>query len=232
MIVNTLTNTSYKMLKMYRACPLSVKFKYIDKVATLPPDPKFDEKRLRGIRLHDELAEVINQKDISLMPRECEDFTEIAQGLIDHGAEAEKREFFDRNWNVWTGGWTGSWLNVTKDVRLYTSNYALVGDWKSGKKFGNEVDHFEQMRLYALTSWITNPGLDEYVVELYYIDQKDVWDHCFREKEMQQAWKDFDADFTLMFTDTMFRPKPSKENCKYCDFGPKKGNGHCPVGVP
>lgn len=232
MIVNTLETTSYKMLKMYRACPLSVKFRYIDKIPVPPPDPKYDAKRLRGIRVHDEAAECINQGLMELMPRELDAFEEVVADLIKAGADAEKREFFDRNWKVWDKGWNGSWLNVTKDVRVICDDYVLTGDWKTGKKFGNEVDHFEQMRLYALTSWLVNPGRPEYTAELYYVDQKDLWSHTFKEKDLEQAFKDFDADFEMMFKDTTFRPKPSKMNCQYCEFGPKKGNGHCPVGVP
>lgn len=228
LVTNTLTNWSFKKFKMYRACPMSVKLKYIDRVPEPDPDPKFDEKRQRGIRLHEELANAIN--DGAPTPPEAKDFADIVVSLREQGAIAEQDEFFDVQWKPWPS-YKGHWLQVKKDVRVVTQEYALVGDWKSGRKAGNEHDHYEQMRLYATTEWITNPGLPEYTVELYYLDVPDVWSVTFKPHQLEQAMKYFDESIAVMFADKWFRPKPSKMNCMYCPYGPKRGNGACPVGV-
>jgi hypothetical protein len=233
MIDNTLTNWSYKKLKMYRSCPFSVYLKYVKRVPEPPRDEKFDAKRLRGIQAHDDLELCINiGADV---PQPFVDFTEIIESYRALGATAEKDEYFDRNWNPMTPEMSSSgfplnhWLVVKKDVRLATAEYVLVADWKTGKKFGNEVDHFEQMKLYAVAEWRKDPGFPEYVVELQYLDQKDTWSHTFTPRDLERHWATFDKDVTLLMTDTRFRPKPNLLTCKYCPYNHKSGTGACPV---
>ena len=60
MYENTLKTWSYKKIKLYRSCPFSVYLKYIKREPEPPEDPKYDEKRLRGIRVHDQLEAAIN----------------------------------------------------------------------------------------------------------------------------------------------------------------------------
>lgn len=229
---NTLTNWSYKKLKMYRACPYSLYLKYIKRVPEPPIDPKFDEKRLRGIRLHDELAACINSA--GPIPTVAKPFETIIEDYVALGARAEDDEFFDKNWKrVYNPNpdkyWNGYWVVIKKDVRIATDEFVLVADWKSGKKHGNEIDHFEQMKLYAVSEWVLDPGYPEYVVELQYLDQRDTWSHTFKPRELERAFAIFEKDVEVMFTDTTFRPKPSMLNCRYCPFNHKNGTGACPV---
>lgn len=226
--VNPLRNWSYKKLKMYRKCPFSVRLKYIERIPEPDPDPKYDAKRQRGIMLHEKLAEAINRG--APVPKEAEYFEDVALALRAKGAVAELEEFFDRQWNP-VEGWDNAWVQVIKDVRLRTPEFSLVGDWKSGRKHGNEMDHFEQMKLYAVSEWIINPGLPEYTTELYYLDQDETWSHTFKPDKLEVYLGDFERDVNTMFADLIFRPKPSKFNCQYCPYGPQRGNGRCPVGV-
>lgn len=226
--VNPLRNWSYKKIKMYRKCPMSVRLKYIERTPEPDPDPKYDAKRLRGIRVHNDLAESVNMG--AEIPPEAVGFTDIVLGLRAAGAVAELEEFFDRQWKP-ANGWDDAWVQIIKDVRIRTPEYSLVGDWKTGRKHGNEMDHFEQMKLYAVSEWVINPGLPEYVSELYYLDQDEVWSHTFKPHQMEKYLGDFERDVHKMMTDLVFRPKPSKFNCIYCPYGPQRGNGRCPVGV-
>lgn len=226
MYENTLTNWSYKKLKMYRACPFSVYLKYVKRVPEPPQDPKFDEKRLRGIRVHDELKDAINLG--APVPPEARAFEEIVQGYIELGAVAEGDEYFDRQWKP-LPGWEGHWVVIKKDVRVRTPEFALVADWKTGRKVGNEYDHFEQMTLYAISEYVINPGLPEYVVELQYLDQKDTWDHSFKPHELEKHLARIEKDVEIMMNDTIFRPKPSHLACRYCPYNHRNGTGACPV---
>lgn len=236
LIENTLKATSYKMLKMYRSCPFSVYLKYIKRVPEPAPDPKYDDKRKRGIQAHDDLQATIN--DGAPVPKIAEPFAEIIADYINLGAVAEGDEYFNRQWQIIPhhamqfnerGYPTGHWLVVKKDVRIRTPEFSIVVDWKTGKKHGNEIDHFEQMKLYAVTEWIIAPGLPEYVVELQYLDQKDTWSHTFKPQELERHWAAFDGDFAVMFNDRIFRTKPSILACRYCPFNLKNGTGACPV---
>jgi len=236
-MINTLTNWSYKKIKMYRACPMSVRLKYIDRVAEPDPDPKYDKKRQRGIMYHDVLEGIVNTGFDEREGDIGEDVRELARSLHEQGATAERDEYFDSGWKPMKPEFSSKgyplnhWLVVKKDYRLLTDDYLLVGDWKTGKKEGNEVDHFEQMRLYALTEWLQFPGFNTYDVELQYIDQDETWSHSFTVPKLERALKDFDGDVQVMMKDTWFRPKPSKFTCQYCPYGPRRGNGACPVGV-
>lgn len=234
MIENTLTKWSAKQLKMYKACPFSVYLHYIKRVPVPPPDPKFDEKRQRGIRLHEELANTINNGEV--IPQEAEPFSEIITAYIELGAVAEGDEFFDNQWKKLPASTTWRdpyWLVVKKDVRVVVPNeFVIVGDWKTGKKHGNELDHFEQMTLYAVSEYVQDPGFPEYVVELQYLDQKETWSHTFKPHELEKHWARFDKDVAIMFNDTLFRPKPNIYNCRYCPFNKKNNAGKdlpCPV---
>jgi hypothetical protein len=227
MYENTLTNWSYKKLKMYRACPFSVYLKYVLRVPEPPPNPKYDEKRQRGIRVHEELANAINLGET--IPQEARDFEQIVTAYIELDAVAEDDEYFDKAWKR-VPGWEGHWLVVKKDVRIIApGEFVLVADWKTGKKHGNEVDHFEQMKLYAVSEYVQDPGFPEYAVELQYLDQKDTWAHSFKPHELERHWQTFEKDVAVMFADTTFRPKPSIYTCQYCPYNAKNGTGACPV---
>lgn len=226
MYENTLTNWSAKKLKMYRSCPFSVYLKYVKREPEPAPDPKFDEKRLRGIRVHDDLANAINSG--APIPREAEAFTEIVHGYIELGAVAEIDEYFDRSWKL-LPDWNNHWVVIKKDVRVRTPEFSLVADWKTGRKHGNEHDHFEQMTIYAISEYMLNPGLPEYIVELQYLDQKDTWDHVFKPHELERHVARIERDVETMMSDTLFRPKPSIYTCRYCPFNKSRGTGVCPV---
>lgn len=228
MITNTLTNWSYKKWKMYQHCPFSVKLKYIDRIPEPPIQPKYDEKRQRGIRVHDELADAVSTG--AAIPKEAIEFSEIVESLRERSAVVEQDHFFDRTWKPHPT-YNGHWLQVKQDAVVIDEEYILTGDWKTGRKFGNEVDHFQQMKLYSVAAWIMYPGRQEYISELWYLDQSDIWSVTFKPQQLEQALGEFDRGVEVMFNDTMFRPRPSKETCKFCPYGPQRGNGACPVGV-
>lgn len=229
MIQNTLQNWSYKKWKMYRHCPYSVRLKYIEQVAEPDPDPKYDAKRQRGIRVHDELAAAISSG--GNIPSEAKEFEEIVEMLREKRAIVEQDHFFDNRWRPWPNGYRGHWLQVKQDAVVVEDEYVLTGDWKTGKKFGNEVDHFNQMKLYSVAAWIMYPGRPEYACELWYLDQDDVWSVSFTPQQLEKALGEFDKEVSAMFADKVFRPRPNKETCKYCPYGPQRGNSACPVGV-
>lgn len=227
MYINTLKNWSYKKLKMYRACPYSVYLKYVKFEPEPPPDPKYDEKRQRGITAHDDLAECINHG--VAIPKIALPFEEVIVNYIELGAVAELDEYLDRAWQPLPSR-NGHWLVVKKDVLVRRpGEFSLVGDWKTGKKHGNELDHFEQMKLYAASEFMQDPGYPEYAVELQYLDQKNTWAHSFKPHEMEKIVGDFEKDVAVMMNDTLFRPKPNIYTCKYCPYNKSRGTGVCPV---
>jgi hypothetical protein len=222
-------NWSYKKLKMYRSCPMSVKLKYIDHAPEPVADPKYEAKRLRGIEAHAILQQCINEA--LPVPAQFENVAEVVEAYRALGARAEEEWFFDNKWQFQAGGtWKDSWLQVKQDVVIEQPEFVLTADWKTGKKYGNEVDHFEQMRLYSVAAWIKYPGRQKYTCELQYIDQDETWSFDFTPQMLEKAVGEFDRDVEVMSNDTVFRPHPNIHTCKYCPFSPR-GSGACPVGV-
>lgn len=226
--VNPLRNWSFKKWWMYKVCPMQVRLKYIEKIPEPEPDPRFDAKRQRGIELHERLAESINLG--APVPQNFQHVEPIVEAYRDLGAVAELEEFYNRQWEP-VEGWNDAWVQIIKDVRIRVPEFALVGDWKTGRKSGNELKYFEQMKLYAVSEWIVNPGLPEYITELQFVDEEETWEHSFKPHQLEKYLGDFERDIHTMMSDLVFRPKPSKYNCQYCPYGPNRGNGKCPVGV-
>lgn len=225
MIQNTLKNWSFKKYKMYQMCPLSVKFEYIDRAPKPPPNEKDDAARLRGIRMHNEMEACI--KGEGPIPSYANKFENVITALIENGARAEQDMFFNDRWEYQEER-EGHWLQVKQDVLVVTDEYVLNGDWKSGRRFGNEYWHFKQMQLYSVATWRAFPGRPEYVAELYYLDKDDLWCVQFTPQQLEKAFAEFDREIDKMFNDTVFRPKPNVDTCRFCPYN-KKGTGLCPV---
>jgi hypothetical protein len=108
----------------------------------------------------------------------------------------------------------------------------VATDYKTGKKFGNEVTHNQQGQLYAIGSFMRYPTLEICDVEFIYLDHgiKSKKKTYTREKIMKflPMWQKRADRLT---SDEEFRPKPNKINCKWCPFGPQNGDSSCEWGV-
>jgi len=129
--------------------------------------------------------------------------------------------------------WEPSWLRLKLDAIVFHSDtHATVIDFKSGKKFGNEIKHGEQLQLYQLVSFLRYPKLERVDAELWYLDQNEVTKVSFTRA---QGLK-FKANFTRIGNEitscTDFKPNANRFSCKWCGYGPwEGGTGHCKVGV-
>lgn len=218
----TFKTWSNSSLETYRSCPLRAKFKYIDKL----PDPgnKYSD---RGNVIHNELQAVVEKGEP--VPDYAKHFAPLLEAAQDRDAICEKMFKFDHNWKP-TDKWDDTWLVVKQDLVLVDNDYVLTVDYKSGKKFGNEVKHMGQKTLYSIAAMILWPDRPEYIAEMWYIDQKEVTSHSFSPEVLKMARAKLDAEVSKMFDDRMFRPRPNVMNCKWCPYGPRAG-GQCPVGV-
>lgn len=216
---------SFKKYKMYKQCPMWVKLKYIERLPEPPPDPKGDAARLRGIKIHEDMEAVI--KGTGPIPHYAQSFEPIICQLVERGATAEEDMFLNDKWELHPE-WNGHWLQVKQDVLVVDDEFVLTGDWKSGKRYGNEYWHFKQMQLYSIAAWRAYPGRPVYTNELYYLDKDDCWTIDFTPKQLEAALGDFDRDVETMFNDKIFRPKPNIDTCRFCPYN-NKGTGACPV---
>lgn len=130
--------------------------------------------------------------------------------------------------------WLPAWLRLKLDAMvMHSKTVATVIDFKTGKKFGNEIKHGEQLQLYALTTFLRYPELEEVYAELWYLDQPEGGNVTSKRYTRQQAlmfkpaWTKRGVKITEA---TDFPPNPNKFSCQWCQYGPWN-SGHCQVGV-
>lgn len=216
---------SWSKLQLYRKCPLAARFKYVDHIPE-PERPTADKGAERGLRIHAAMeAYLVNNASL---PQEAETFRVQAEALRDLNPSVEQKTFFDSNWRPCKE--ENYWLIVIQDANVVTQDFALTVDFKTGKRFGNEASHMGQKLLYSITNWRLNDSLDEYIAEMWYLDQKDIWSTTFPVEQLAQSMARFDNEVDAMLNDTLFRPRANIHSCRFCPYSPR-GNGHCPIGV-
>ncbi len=231
----TFGNWSWSLLSVYRSCPYRARLKKIDKSPEPPPEP--NDPRTRGIRVHDNAQKYVEGTG-PLTPElagvegvlaDIKDVRDSGTGIV----TLEEPIYLDSNWRVTTK--ENRWLVFITDVHVVIPGQLnMTGDYKTGKKFGNELKHYQQMELYCIGEWSVNAAagtvFDTYTADLIYVDQKDVVSHEFTPEQLERARARLDVEVGRMMADKVHTPRPNRVTCKYCPFSPR-GTGACPVGV-
>lgn len=127
--------------------------------------------------------------------------------------------------------WIPSWLRLKLDAIVFLSEWeAVVIDYKSGKRFGNEMKHAEQTQLYQLVSLIRYPKLEVIHTELWYLDVDEIAHSVFNRNQGMRHLPSFTRKGRSLTECTEFPASPNIFSCKYCPYGPR-GTGHCTQGV-
>lgn len=215
---------SWSQLQTYRECPYRAKLRYIERSPEPPPGES--DPRERGKLIH-KAAENYVKGHVDLAP-ELRPFKKQFEALKTLDPITEKFRYFDSDWVPCQK--EGYWLVVVSDATVIRQTASLNIDYKTGRKYGNEVKHYGQVQLYAIADRCEYPQLDTFDTELWYIDKKDIVPHGFTAKMLDDARARLDAEVHIMMSDTVHRPRPNKVTCKYCPYSPR-GTGVCPVGV-
>lgn len=127
--------------------------------------------------------------------------------------------------------WEPPWLRMKLDAMvMHDETTATVIDYKTGRKFGNEVKHGEQLQMYQLGTFLRYPKLQVVFAELWYLDQNEVTSQKFT-RQMGLRYRDkFTKRGDALVSCTDFPANPNKFTCKWCQYGPWNG-GQCQVGV-
>lgn len=196
----------------------------------------------RGTMIHTACEKfVTGQGDfIKEMAKFADYFKDLKVTYEAGGVRIEEDWGFTKEWEP-TGYWNDNvWCRMKLDNFITTSFNAIDGevitgtatDYKSGKKFGNEVAHNQQGQLYVLGSFLKFPTLEVCNVDFKYLDHgiSSKPKRYTRQKAMKflKSWTDRATALTEAVT---FPPKANKINCKWCPFGPQNGDGSCEWGV-
>lgn len=226
---------SYSRLLDFEACPLMAKLKIIDKIPEperpLPPG-KTEHANDRGTRVHNECELYVRGE--GPLPQEAryfeDEFKSLAAKFKKGTVSLEGEWGFDKEWQPID--WKLAWLRMKLDANIHLSNtHAAVVDYKTGRKFGNEVKHGEQLQMYALAVFLRYPQVEHVTAELWYLDMNDLTSLDVARPIGLRQLKPFDKRGRKMTEATEFPANPNMHSCKYCPYHPAKGTGHCTVGV-
>jgi RecB family exonuclease len=225
---------SFSRLGDFEKCKRMYKIKHLDKVPEperpLPPG-KTEHANDRGSRVHDCAEHYVSGKApaVSEMKKFATEFEHLRR-LYPSGIVTLEQEWgHDREWDI--APWNSAWLRLKLDALVRASDIeAVVIDYKTGRKFGNEVKHAQQLQLYALSTFLRFPELEIVHAELWYLDVDDITSQTFTRDQALRFRRAFNNRGTALTDCSSWPANPNKFSCQWCPYGPD-GTGHCPEGV-
>jgi len=113
---------------------------------------------------------------------------------------------------------------------LERSDHVVVIDYKTGKRFGNEIKHAVQLQLYAVCALIRYPDVEQVTCELWYFDQNELASFTLHRRQLTKYLAIFDGKGRKFTETTNFKPNPNIVTCKYCPYHPDR-QGNCKYGT-
>jgi len=228
----TITSASYSRLLDFESCRFRAYLKHVERI----PDPRPSPASDRGTAIHQGCEDWMRGKQPEAPKEATKHFKDEMISLkkhFDSGIVSLEGDWgFDRNWQP--TDWKTAWFRMKLDamVRL-TKTHAVPIDYKSGRRFGNEIKHGEQLQLYAMATFIREPEVETITTELWYFDQNELATMTVTRAQGLRCLKGFDNRARKMTEATTFPPNPNAYSCRWCPFKPETlgGTGHCTVGV-
>lgn len=214
-----LKSWSFSSLSVYEQCPLRSKFKSIDKIS----EPS-TAALARGSEIHD-LAERyvrgLEGEEVPLPLQQFEKgFTQLKEEFAAGKVTCEEEWAFRKDWSE--TGWMDDdcWHRAKLDAFLVGGDgSALIVDYKTGKKFGNELKHGEQGLVYAIGAFLKYPELDFIKIEFWYLDKGEKLIRNFTRQQALLFQPQLHQRAVKMTTAVEFEAKPSFVACRWCHYG-------------
>lgn len=216
---------SFSRLTDFEECKFRAFLKYVKRVPEperpLPPG-KTEHANDRGTRIH-QLAEdfVSGKLKGETPPHELNKF--MAEFLHMRNLYADGKVSLEGNWGYdrdWAPtDWNKAWHRSKLDSIVHTSTHsAVVIDYKTGRKFGNEFKHGQQVQMYALDTALRFPDIEEIETELWYLDQDEITRMKFTRRQALQFKHNFERRGNAITTATEFPASPNIHVCKWCSY--------------
>lgn len=227
---------SYSRLTVFEQCPLRAKLAWIDKIPEperpLPPG-KTEHANDRGTRIHTAAEIFVNApKPVNLAPELkhfAEEFTHLRTLYQQKKVSLEGEWGMDKDWMPIGFSDPKVWLRLKLDAFVHLSPTEGVAiDFKTGKSFGNNIKHGEQVQLYQLVSFLRFPDLQTITTELWYTDQDELSSMRFTRAQGLRFLANYERRGRAMTEATEFPAKPNQFNCKWCPYNTAE---HCAKGI-
>lgn len=239
----TIDTWSHSRLSDFEACKARAFKKYVEKIPEPPrelPKGKTEFANDRGTRIHTGCEEFV-RSDHDDLPSEAERHFAGEMHLLRHlhtlGMVSLEGEWaFDRDWNptAWskrtlTKDEKPPWLRMKLDATVFwTKQQATAIDYKSGRRFGNEIKHAEQLVLYQLGLFLRYPELEYIETELWYFDQNEIVKKVWYREQGLRFLKGWNNRGVRMTSATEFPTNGNRFSCRWC---PYLETVHCEDGV-
>ena len=216
---------SFSRLLDFEACQYRAYLKYDLRIPEperpLPPG-KTEHANDRGTRIHT-LAEDYVAGRLETLPPELAAFTpELAhaRALFQDGRVSLEGQWgMDQDWTPCA--WSAAWQRCKLDAIVRTGPHtAVVIDYKTGRKFGNEIKHGQQLQLYTVNTFLRFPDIEQVTGELWYLDQDEITAMTFTRKQGLRLKGNFDQRGHAVTDCTEFAPNPNAHSCRWCMYGP------------
>lgn len=242
--MNTINAGSFSRLDIFTQCPQRAKLAYIDKIPEpdrgpgplTAPDGTLEWHNDRGSRIHD-LAEKYVKREIDFFPNELNKFSDDFKRMRSYADSGqvilEKMWCFDSEWIPCAiDDFNLIYFRMITDATVFlTPRTAIVIDYKTGRKFGNEIKHGQQAQLYQLGAFLRFPDLEEVTTEIWYLDQDELSTQEFTRDQGMRFLKGWQKKMEGLTNEIRFSPKPNMVSCRWCPYRPGR-SGDCSVGIP
>ena len=208
---------SYSTLKSYEECAYRI---YISKVKKIAADPGPAAKR--GTEIHQQAEDYVNATLAELpdtLIKFKDEFETLRHLYAEAKVELEGEWGFSLDWE--SVGWMqpNTWARIKLDALVNEDeSSARVIDYKTGKKFGNEIGHGQQALLYAIATFMRYPHLQYVQTEMWYLDKGETTIKGYTRDQAMIFMPGIHQRAIAMTTTTQFEPKPSKTTCKWCAY--------------
>jgi hypothetical protein len=209
--------TSFSSLSNFEKCPWHL---YLTKIEKCPDVA--GPAAQRGTEIHDKAENYITGKTIDdEIPKELVKFETLFKDMrsrySDGAIHVEEDWGFTRDWEK-TGYYAKDvWLRMKLDaLDMESPTSAQVYDWKTGRKFGNEVKHGQQALLYVIGTFALFPELEYIKSNMVYTDKGEIMTTGYSRDQAMLFFDRFNLRFNQATTCIDFKPTPNATSCRWC----------------
>lgn len=229
---------SFSRLNVYESCHKRGQLQYSEQLPEIRR-PDGNKAADRGTRMHEAGEDYIKRKLDKLLPelKNFESEFDHARALNKDQFSSEQTWYFDEDW-VPTANKADVWLTVIIDLLVWLDEYNAVAiDFKSGKRYGNEIKHGQQIQLYQLATLLRYPDTENITTEIWYLDQDELAAQKYKRRQGLRFFDSFNKRGIAITTDVEFKANPSQYACRFCPYrtGANKwvcGTGDCTLNPP
>lgn len=209
---------SFSTLQNFEKCPKSVFFSKVQGC----PDPAGTAAQ-RGTQMHETIEQYI-MGETATLGASIKNFRPLIETLRTEYAEG--KALVEEEWGhdiYWAPveNWANQalWLKLKLDVFQWTSpTSAKIIDWKSGRKYGNELKHNAQLQIYTLCAFHRFPQLQYVEGMMAYLDHgtNNTLEAAYTRQEALMFESEWHLRGLRLTTTTDFIATPSSDACRWC----------------